>query len=178
MLSRMFGLETERLTIRPWNEEDRPALVEITSDGEVMRYLSQAGGWDEQKVTEFLERQTRNLGDDGVCMGATIEKATGRLVGIAGIQRLGTTEDFEIGWIFSRDAWGRGFATEAGRAARDHVLEVMRKPRVVAIIDPENVASKRVAERLGMAYDRRVTGEEIGHRMPEIVVDLYIYPGS
>ena len=54
------------------------------------------------------------------------------------------------------------------------MLEVLARPRVVAIIDPENSASKRVAARLGMEYEARYTGAQLGHRNPEIVVDLYV----
>ena len=81
--------------------------------------------------------------------------------------------DLEIGWIFHRDVWGRGFATEAGEAARDHVLRTLKRPRVVAIIDPDNEPSKRVAARLGMQYEDHYTGAQLGHRNPDISVDLY-----
>ncbi len=102
-----------------------------------------------------------------------IEKESHRLIGIAGAQPLGTTGDLEIGWIFSRVSWGHGYATEAGGAAMRHVLETLGRPRVVAIIDPPNEASKRVAARLGMTYEARYTGVQLGHRHPEIVVDLF-----
>jgi ribosomal-protein-alanine N-acetyltransferase len=106
-------------------------------------------------------------------MGALIEKASGRLVGIAGTQPLGTTGNLEIGWWLARDVWGRGYATEAGGAAMRHVLETLGHKRVVAIIDPDNEPSKRVVGRLGMHYESRVTGEQLGHRKPQIVVDLF-----
>ena len=96
-----------------------------------------------------------------------------RIVGIAGVQPLGTTGDLEIGWILAREAWSRGYATEAGAAAMNHVLETLKRPRVMAIIDPPNEASKRVAARLGMKYEARYTGVQLGHRHPEIVVDLF-----
>ena len=58
-------------------------------------------------------------------------------------------------------------------AAMAHVLDTLARPRVVAIIDPENDPSKRVAARLGMQYEARYTGAQLGHRKPEIVVDLF-----
>jgi RimJ/RimL family protein N-acetyltransferase len=106
-------------------------------------------------------------------MGALIEKASGRLVGLCGTQPLGTTGDLEIGWWLAQDVWGRGYATEAGGAAMRHVLETLGRPRVVAIIDVPNEASKRVVGRLGMQYEGRYTGTQLGHRKPEIVVDLF-----
>jgi RimJ/RimL family protein N-acetyltransferase len=114
-------------------------------------------------------------GPAGVCMGAMVEKSTDRVIGVAGTQPLG--KDFEIGWWLARDVWGRGYATEAGDAAMRHVLETMAFSRAVAIIDPGNQPSIAVASRLGMNYDGRYTGAQLGHRMPEIVVDLYVRNG-
>ncbi len=169
----MFRLETDRLFIRPWTPADRPAFTGLTEDPEVMRYVHGGQPYAEDEVDEWFTRQARQLAEHDVCMGALIEKATGRLVGIAGTQPLGTTGNFEIGWWLARDVWGRGYATEAGDAAMRHVLETLGHKRVVAIIDPDNEPSKRVVGRLGMHYESRVTGEQLGHRKPQIVVDLF-----
>lgn len=169
----MFTLETPRLLIRPWTEDDRAAFCEFMCDVEVMEYLNNRTPFTDQQVDEWLARQGRQLAEFGVCMGAIIEKETNRLIGIAGTQPLGTTGDLEIGWILRRDAWGRGYATEAGEAAMRYVLETLARPRVVAIIHPDNEPSKRVAERLGMQYEARYTGAQLGHRSPEIIVDLF-----
>lgn len=106
-------------------------------------------------------------------MGAVVEKSSGNIIGISGTQPLGTTGDLEIGWIFERGSWGHGYATEAGRAAMNHVLDTLGRKRVVAIIDPDNEPSKRVAARLGMEYEARYTGAQLGYRKPEVVVDLF-----
>lgn len=170
----MFSLETERLLIRPWvDPDDRAAFRALTEDPEVMRYVHRGEPYSDAEVDEWFARQARQLRELDVCMGAMIEKATGKLVGLGGTQPLGTTGDLEIGWWLAREVWGRGYATELGRAAMRHVLETLRRPRVVAIIDPPNEASKRVAARLGMHYVKRTTGAELGHRRPEIVVDYY-----
>ncbi len=169
-----FRLESERLFIRPLDDADRDAFVALTRDPEVMRYVHGGTPYTDEESDEFFTRQARQLAEGNVCMGALVEKESGRLVGIAGIQPLGTTGDLEIGWWLARQVWGRGYATEAGAAAMRHVLETIARPRVVAIIDPDNEPSERVAARLGMQYDRRVTGAALGHRKPEIVVDLYV----
>jgi ribosomal-protein-alanine N-acetyltransferase len=170
----MFRLETERLLIRPWQPEiDRAPLTAITQDLEVMRFVHDGKPYTEEEIDQLFARHARNLAEFGVCMGALIEKSTGRLAGITGVQPLGTTGDLEIGWWLARDLWGRGYATEAGRAAMNHVLETLQRPRVVAIIDPDNEASKRVVGRLGLTLEGRYTGVQIGHRVPEIVVDLF-----
>jgi RimJ/RimL family protein N-acetyltransferase len=169
-----FRLETERLLIRPWESADRDAFAALARDPEVTRYVHGGTPYSEEEIDDFLARQARQLAEHKVCMGAMAEKESGRVIGVAGIQPLGTTLDLEIGWWLARDDWGRGFATEAGDAAVRHVLHTMKRPRVVAIIDPPNEPSKRVAARLGMVYNRRATGAELGHRKPEIVVDVYV----
>jgi RimJ/RimL family protein N-acetyltransferase len=169
----MFLIETERLVIRPWQPDDRPAFTAVMSNAEVTQYLHGGKPYTEAEVDQWFERQARQIAEHGMCMGALVEKSTNRLAGLSGVQPLGTTSDLEIGWILSRDAWGRGFATEAGAACMRYVLETLSRARVVAIIDPENEPSKRVAARLGMTYEATFTGAELGHRFPEIVVDLF-----
>jgi len=169
----MFRLETDRLIIRPWNPDDRPAFTALTRDPEVMHYVHRGLPYSEDEVDEWFTRQARQLAEHDLCMGAVIEKSSGRFIGLAGTQPLGTTGELEIGWILARDAWGHGYATEAGSAAMRHVLETLARPRVVAIIDPDNEPSKRVAARLGMKYEARYSGTQLGHRNPEIVVDLF-----
>lgn len=169
----MFRLETERLFIRPWSEEDRSPFRTLMEDGEVTRYVHGGVPYTEAEIDEFFGRQARQLAELDLCMGALVEKESGRVVGISGIQPLGTTGNLEVGWILARETWGRGYAAEAGAAAIRYVLETLSHSRVVAIIDVENEPSKRVAARLGMQYEGRFTGEQLGHRKPEIVVDLY-----
>lgn len=169
----MFQLETERLLIRPWTPDDRRDFIALTEDPEVMRYVHGGKPYSDAEVDEWFTRQERQMREHDLCMGAMIEKSTGRLIGVAGTQPLGTTGELEIGWWLASDRWGRGYATEAGAAAMRHVLETLGRKRALAIIDPANEPSKRVARRLGMTYDRLVTGQELGHRRPDIVVDLY-----
>ena len=169
----MFHLETDRLIIRPWKPDDRATFTALTHDPAVMQYVHGGLPYTEDEVDEWFSRQARQVDQHDLCMGAVIEKASGATIGIAGAQPLGTTGDLEIGWIFRRSSWGRGYATEAGTAAMAHVLDTLARPRVVAIIDPDNDPSKRVAARLGMQYEARYTGAQLGHRKPDIVVDLF-----
>jgi [ribosomal protein S5]-alanine N-acetyltransferase len=168
-----FRLESERVVIRPWQESDRDAFYTMARDPEVMRFVHGGEPYSEEEADQFFARQAHTAAQHHVCMGALVEKSSDRVIGVAGAQPLGTTGDFEIGWWLARDFWGRGFATEAGRIAMTHVLETMGLPRVRAIIDPGNRASVAVVTRLGMTYDGRFTGAQLGHRLPEIVVDVY-----
>jgi RimJ/RimL family protein N-acetyltransferase len=170
----MFRLETPRLLIRPWEPADRAAFTAMARDPVVMRFVHRGEPYTEEEVDGFLERQARQLAQFDVCMGAMVEKTSGRVIGVAGTQPLGKSDDFEIGWWLARDEWGHGYATEAGAAALNHVLETLNRPRAVAIIDPGNDASVRVTERLGMRYDGRYTGAQLTHRLADIVVDLFV----
>ena len=169
----MFRLETERLLIRPWQPADRAALKALTDDPEVMRYVHGGLPYSEAELTEFLARQARQLDEHDLCMGAMVEKSSSRVIGVCGVQPLGTTGDLEIGWWLARDKWGQGLATESGGAAMEHVFGTLGRKRVVAIIDPGNQPSVRVVERLGMQHQGRFTGAQLGHRKPEILVELY-----
>jgi RimJ/RimL family protein N-acetyltransferase len=144
----------------------------MAHDPEVMEFVHGGKPFTEDEIDGFMGRQARNLAEHDMCMGAVVEKSSGQVVGVAGVQPLAA--DLEIGWWLAREHWGRGYATEAGGAAMRHVLETLARPRVVAIIDPGNEPSKRVVERLGMQLTGRFTGEQLGHRLPEIVVDLFV----
>jgi RimJ/RimL family protein N-acetyltransferase len=69
----------------------------------------------------------------------------------------------EIGYRLARPYWGRGYATESARAVRDYALNTLRLPRLIAMIDPQNVASIRVVEKLGMHYEKDVMFEGYTH---------------
>ena len=169
----MFRRETDRLIIREWQDEDRPAFIAMARDPEVMRYVHRGEPYTDDEVEQFLGRQARQLAEFGVCMGAVVDKKTGNVIGVGGTQPLGRSEDYEIGWWLNREMWGRGYATEIGAAAMDHVFNVVKRTRAVAIIDPGNEASVRVTKRLGMHYVGRYTGAQLTHRLADIVVDLF-----
>lgn len=169
----MFRIETERLVIRPWEPQDRDGFRALAQNPVVMRYITNGVPLTEEQIDAALARQAAHLETLGHCMGALIEKATGRLVGTVGAQPLGTTGELELGWWLDPAVWGRGYATEAVGAVLRFVFDTLGRDCALAIIDPPNEASKRVAERIGMRLVGRVTGEELGHRLPGIVVDLY-----
>ena len=167
----MFRIDTERLFIRPWTDDDRPAFKALTDNPLVMEHVHRGEPYNASEIDEWFSRQARHMATYGFCMGALVEKASGEVIGVAGTQPLG--DDLEIGWWLASDRWGRGYATEAGAAAMDYVLNHLQRPRAIAIIHPTNEPSKRVAARLGMQYEGRFTGEQLRHRLPQLLVDVY-----
>jgi len=152
----MIALETERLLIRNWrlpdDEEDARAIF---CDPEVMRFIP-AGTFAPDAMPRILGRMIERDERDGFGVWPVIEKADGRVIGECGITYIPETTDVEIAWLFSRAAWGKGFATEAAETVLAHALEVLGLPRVYALVLPENKASIALANRVGMRFDRVV----------------------
>lgn len=147
-----FSLTTERLHIRPWLESDRPALERMARDPEMMRYVTRGRTWSDDEVDEILDRQARHLVDHGICFGAVVLAESGEVVGMVGMQPHDDGQ-FELGWWIWKGHWGRGYATEAAAAFVAYARDVMSLRRLVAVIDPPNVASIKVAEKLGMRFE-------------------------
>ena len=144
-------IETERLRLRAFRNEDLDAYAAMCADPEVMRYLgtgatlSRADTW--RSMAGFLGHWALR----GHGMWALEEKATGTLVGRAGFLEPEGWPGFELGWTLGRPHWGRGFATEAARRALDYAFHELDRDRVSSLIRPANTPSMRVAERLGEA---------------------------
>ncbi len=168
-----FRIETERLIIREWSESDLAPFLKIGSDPEVMRYINAGNAWTPSQIDEFVGRQRENVTKHGFCVGPLESKADGKLLGHCGIQYLGTTGEVEVGWLLARRQWGQGFATEAGRGAVSFAFDELNLVCVIAIAHPENKASHRVMERLGMRFERRVKGRELG--LPHADAEMVLY---
>ena len=169
-----FTLTTERLEIRAWQAGDRPALERMVADSDMMRHLTHGRAWSVDEVDEFLARQARQLDEHGVCMGPLVLRGSREIVGVAGIQPIDLPGEYELGWWVWKAYWGHGYAPEAGRALAAYAADVLGLARVYAVIDPDNAASIRVAEKIGMRFERRTTARETAARREEIDVVLYV----
>ena len=168
-----FSIETDRLLIRPWEPADRPAFAALATDPEMMRFMTGGRPWSDEEIDGYFTRQAGTLEANGFCLGAVVERAMGRTIGLGGLQLLGSTGELETGYWIARDLWGKGYASEAASGSLRHAFEVVGGARVMAITDHENRASRRVMEKIGMTYLRDTNGVELGHRSPEIEVVLY-----
>ncbi|MBY6203957.1 GNAT family N-acetyltransferase [Halomonas denitrificans] len=167
----MTVLATERLRIRPWHagrtpptveavddalaSGDRTALARMATDAEMMRYVTGGQPWSPERIDAFLQRQAGFAARHGLAFGAVERRSDGEVIGLCGIQPLDAGHldgHFELGWWIWRDHWGRGYASEASRAVLEHARDVLRLDRLLAVIDPPNLASIRVAEKLGMRF--------------------------
>jgi RimJ/RimL family protein N-acetyltransferase len=144
-------LTTERLQLRPFLLADREAIHAVYADPDVMRYVGHGAHRSLAETAAALRIYDDVLTRRGYSFLAVIERASGALIGDAGLHPLGGAgPDVELGYTLAREAWGRGYATELGRALVAHAFDVLQAPRVVAQVEPANEASRRVLEKLGM----------------------------
>jgi RimJ/RimL family protein N-acetyltransferase len=156
-------LETQRLVLRRFAEADREPFATLNADPEVTRHLS--GPMTRAESDAGVERLDAHWARHGYglyAVEAAVHRGSGPMfVGFVGIQHhRALPEDVEIGWRLARSAWGLGFATEAAVAVRDLAFEVIGLPRLVSITTDENLASRRVMDKLGFRYDRHLRFEQ------------------
>lgn len=168
----MQVLETDRIRLRAWNPEaEAGQAIEIYGDPDVMRFIGHGQTVaDAAAMQERLRQRNREIAElnDGSGFWAIEDKATGELVGTVILKQLPdgegrSTDDWEVGWHLKRSAWGKGYATEAGRALLEYGFSDLQLPVIYAVANPENRASIRVMERLGMSSQGRTQkyyGEE------------------
>jgi len=150
----MAVLETSRLLLRPFREEDIDLMAPLMANPDFMRFS--LGIFAREQTAAFLDKvvgwQRRGLPSQF----AVIHRSDNRLIGYCGFvhQEVAGIEEIEIGYRLDPDYWNRGFATEAAHAVRDHAFCDLRLPRVISLIHPDNLASRRVAEKNGMKIEK------------------------
>lgn len=166
-------LLTPRLAIRPYDPDDHEQMHEVLyGDPEAMRFLNGVVHPDETKRTarHYAEMHVRR----GYACWVVEERETGFIVGEAGLQPFGgiespPTPEVELGYAFGSAHWGRGFATEAGRAIIDEAFGDLGLDQLVAVTRDENTASQHVLGKLGFVPAGRRT--VWGHDQPYFVLD-------
>jgi RimJ/RimL family protein N-acetyltransferase len=160
-------LETERLVLRRPEPGDWDAYAEIFGDAEVMRFIGTGRTVAPEDVPNAIERMLRHWDRLGVGLFSVVRKEDDRLIGRTGYLLWDATRwvtamheelegelELEIGWTFARAFWNRGYATEAAIACRDHAFGPLGKDRFISLIAPENIASIRVAQKIGETLER------------------------
>jgi ribosomal-protein-alanine N-acetyltransferase len=143
-------LETERLVLREWMREDFDALFEMCSDPLTMRHIGDGRAWQSvERAHLWLERVTASYAGLGYGPWAVVEKASGKIIGSCGYSFLPSLSEVDFGYVFAREYWGRGFATEAARAAFLDGFDRLGFEEVTANADVEHTASRHVLEKIG-----------------------------
>jgi [ribosomal protein S5]-alanine N-acetyltransferase len=145
-------IETPRLRLRPFAPDlsDLDALHAIQSDPLHMRFYPHPFSRAESRA--WIERQLERQRIDGLALWAIDDRATGEFLGCCGpvAQLVDGAREVELGWSVTPARAGQGIATEAATAWRDRCLHVLRLGHVISLVRPENVPSRRVAEKIGM----------------------------
>ncbi|HEX6700770.1 MAG TPA: GNAT family N-acetyltransferase [Gaiellaceae bacterium] len=162
-------LTTERLLLRLPESSDADPLHRTYGDPEVMRYVGDGQPFTFEQMQATIERfqerwRAEGFGafvvereDGGDVIGEVDLLAWDRATWAHGFRsELGPEIELEIGWTLQRDAWGRGYATEAALAVRDWAFRELGPPRLISMIFPANVRSQRVAEKIGERFEREV----------------------
>jgi RimJ/RimL family protein N-acetyltransferase len=151
-------LETPRMTFRPFCEDDVDLMAQLFANGDFMRFSS-TGVYTKREQTEVFVQKVIGWDRAGVpSQFAVIIRSNGTLVGYCGFFHHPEhgIEDIEIGYRLHPDYWNRGLATEAARAVRDHGFRDWKLARVISLIHPENIPSRRVAEKNGMTVEKEI----------------------
>jgi RimJ/RimL family protein N-acetyltransferase len=149
-------IETERLLLREWQPADAEPFAALNADPEVTRYLR--GPMRRDESDDLIARIRGHWQDHGFGLYAVEVKGSGAFAGFVGLAIPSFLPEVlpavEVGWRLAREHWGKGYATEGARASVDHGFGELGLRQVISIIHPDNVASVRVAERLGMTRGR------------------------
>jgi ribosomal-protein-alanine N-acetyltransferase len=161
-------LGTARLILREMTPDDIEFVAEMMAHPEVNFFYERRFTRDESEI--WLARQIERYHRDGTGLWLVLDRATRDPVGQVGlaIQTVDGERLPEVGWLLHRPYWGRGYATEAGAAVRDSALNEWGHDRIISLIRPVNLASQRVARRLGMVDRRRVQFHGFEHCVFEI----------
>lgn len=153
--------ETERLVLRKFDAADAERVFRLRSDRNVMRYIREPQNRSE--TVNWLQLVSSRWAEARIGFCAIVEKASNELIGWCGLWRLKETRETEIGYAIARDFWGKGYASEAARKFLEYGFRELECDEIVAVARPENRASRRVMEKLGMRYD--YAGEFYGREL-------------
>ena len=156
-------LETSRLVLREFENSDADALALVLSDSETMRFYP--APFDKAGVEQWIVRNQRRYAEHGYGLWAMLLKTSGEVIGDCGltVQNIEGIDEIEVGYHVRRDLWGQGLATEAARACRDYGFARLEVDRLISLIRPENLPSRRVAEKNGMTIWKEIDWHDLLH---------------
>jgi len=165
-------LETDRLYLRKMTWEDYPDLCRMLQNEEVMYAYEHA--FSDQEAREWLRRQLNRYEQYGFGLWAVLHRDSGAFIGQCGLT-MQPTEDgevLEVGYLFCKEFWHQGYATEAARACRDYAFQRLGAQEVFSIIRENNLPSRRVAERNGMQVRGTLVKQYYGMTMPHLIYSV------
>ena len=157
----MLILETERLLLRHLTPDDLDSLYALYCDPDITRYIPDAPRNYAEARQELEWHQHGHPRHPELGLWATVHKTSGQFIGRCGLLpwSIDGVDEVEVAYTIAKAFWGQGLATEAARSIRDYAFEKLNLSRLVCLIDGENRASVRVAEKMGMAFEKACADE-------------------
>jgi RimJ/RimL family protein N-acetyltransferase len=151
----MIHIETERLILRDWKDEDRPLFASMNADPMVMEYFPRH--LDEKASNRLVDNLIQNIKKRGYAPFALEVKKTSQFIGFVGLTDVAIDVNFkpavEIAWRLDYAAWGNGFATEAAKAVLKHGFDTVKLKEIVAYAVHDNTRAIQIMEKIGMKRD-------------------------
>ncbi len=166
-------LETKRLILRHQVIQDLDDLWALYCNPDITKYIPDAPRSREEAREELEWHMNGHPRFPELGLWATIHKETGKFIGRCGLLpwTIDGQQEVEVAYTIAQEFWGQGLATEAARAILQYGFEKLNITRLICLIDPENIASQRVAERTGMTLERKVDGIA-GDNFPTLIYSI------
>jgi RimJ/RimL family protein N-acetyltransferase len=166
-------LETNRLILRRQIMEDLDALWALYCNPEITKYIPDAPRSYEEAKEELEWFMNGHPRRPELGLWATIHKGTGKFIGRCGLLpwTIEEQQEVEVAYTLAQDYWGQGLATEAAKGILQYGFEQLHLSRLICLIDPENIASQRVAEKIGMTLEKKVDGID-GDNSPTLIYSI------
>ncbi len=147
--------KTKRLVLRPFCENDANTLAEILADPDVMKF-SLSGPYSLEQTQKSLTHIISSYESGGMGLWAVMHKTDDNLIGSCGfyVQEIDGQREIELSYRFAKEYWGKGLATEAAKATCQYAFGRLGLKRLISIIEAENAASIRIAEKCGMVHEK------------------------
>ena len=173
-----YVIETSRLRLRHITHDDFPELCKILQSIEVMYAWGHA--FTDTEVMEWIEKNIERYKKDGYSYFLAIEKTNNQIVGLIGplVEDIKSESHIGVAYILNKEHWHKGYALEGAKASIDYAFKTLGAKKVIAQIRPENINSRKVAEKLGMIiegeYIKYYKGKEMSHLIYSIKKDTKI----
>ena len=162
-------LETDRLLLREYVEEDAEAFFKLNTDPEVLRFVPDKALQSVEQAQQILiDHPIADYRKHGFGRGACILKSTGEQIGFAGLKYLEELGEVDVAYRLLPGHWSQGFATEVALASVCYGFADLDLKRIIGLVMPENIASARVLEKTGLRYVETVTFW--GHQFSKYVI--------
>lgn len=148
-------VHTPRLTLRGFTSDDLEPLQAILSDRDVLRYFPRTEPWTLEMVEEWVDRHYTHWSDHGFGWFALEHREKNELIGWCGLGVLDDTQEVEVLYLLTKPFWGNGLATEAAKWCVEDAFCNLDLDLVIGLTHPENIASRRVLEKIGMSFTNK-----------------------